>query len=180
VELDLIPRARAGDLGALEDLIGEYQLPVARFVVAQIGQGDEYLDLCQVIFVKMMRGLPRLKSTSGFEPWLYRIARNVCTDHLRRRRGKNRLFIPLSEEHEMVPAEPMHQLNPAVDSMQAAVGKLGAKHRQLLDLSMERPRTYAELARLTNLSVAAVRNRLFRTRERLKKLVGRGEDIDET
>jgi len=177
VDQDLILRARSSDLAALEDLICEYQLPIGRFVVSQIGWGDEYLDLCQVIFVKMMRGLPRLESASEFEPWLYRIARNVCTDHLRHRRRQGRLFVPLAEEHQEVPAEPVDQANPALDSMQAAVGKLGPKHRELLDLSMQRPRTYEELARLTNLSVAAVRNRLFRARERLKKLLGRRKGL---
>ena len=76
----------------------------------------------------------------------------------------------------MLPAEPSAQTNPAVDSMEAAVRSLGTKQRELLDLAMERPRTYEELARLTHLSVAAVRNRLFRARERLRKLLRHGKD----
>jgi RNA polymerase sigma-70 factor (ECF subfamily) len=180
VDQDLILRARLGDLRALEELIGEYQLPVGRFVVSRIGPGEDYLDLCQIIFVKMMHGLPRLKSASLFEPWLYQIARNVCTDYLRRRGRHRGLFTALEPEHELLPAEPSAQGSPAADSLEAAVRSLGTKQRELLDLAMERPRTYEELARLTHLSVAAVRNRLFRSRERLRKLLRRGKDVDDT
>ncbi len=180
VSPDLIGRARSGDLGALEALIGEYQLPVGRFVVSQIGPDDDALDVCQTIFVKMMRGLPRLESSAVFEPWLYRIARNVCIDHLRHRRSHRRLFVPLTEAHDMEAGAEGATLSRELESLEGAVKALGASHRQLLDLSLERPRTTEELARLTSSSVAAVKNRLLRARERLRKLVRRGKDTDES
>jgi RNA polymerase sigma-70 factor (ECF subfamily) len=175
VSPELILRARAGDDVAQEALIRVYQEPVGRFVVSQVGNRDEYLDLCQVVFVKMLRGLPRLKSPEAFEPWLYRIARNVCTDHLRRRGVRQRHLVPLASHHEQVPMEPPRS-SPELDSLRSAVDRLAPNQRQLIDLSMEQPRSYDELAGLTNSSVGSVRNRLSRARERLKKMMRFGKE----
>ena len=91
---DILAQARRGDLRALEALIRTYQVPVGRFVISLLGPDGDYLDVCQITFLQMMRGLPRLRDAEVFEPWLYRIARNACTDHLRRRR-RDRQNAPL-------------------------------------------------------------------------------------
>jgi RNA polymerase sigma-70 factor (ECF subfamily) len=102
----MITAARAGDERAMEELIREYQGRVAKFVIAQCGE-DHYEDVCQTIFVKMVLGLPRLKSAEMFEPWLFKIARNACMDHLRRRMLWLRIFDSYQPWHETV-AQPVH------------------------------------------------------------------------
>ena len=56
----------------------------------------------QMVFVKMVRALGRLKAPDQFESWLFRLARNTCIDHLRRQKLR-RIFIPFAPEHENVP-----------------------------------------------------------------------------
>jgi RNA polymerase sigma-70 factor (ECF subfamily) len=170
VSAELILRARAGETAALEALIVSRQQQMGRFVVSQLGTRDDALDVCQVVFVKMVRGLPKLASIEGFEPWLYQIARNACSDHLRRKRREAQVFIPLSEIHAEV-SDPPTPDSRADERIGAALEQLAPSHRRVVDLSLEKSRTYEELARLTHVSVPAVRNRLFRARERLRQLL---------
>ena len=185
-----ILRARAGDERALEDLIRQYQQPVAGFIAVRVTDRQAIPDLCQSAFVKMVLSIGKLQSADAFEPWLFRIAENVCRDFLRRERWRRRLFVALKQEQEMLGAVPAAEASP-LDSQIAALrlglDQIDVRQRKLLALSMEpsreqpgeRPRSYRELAELTHLSVPAVKSRLFRARATLRRLVGRGETDNE-
>ncbi|HKD65362.1 MAG TPA: sigma-70 family RNA polymerase sigma factor [Candidatus Binataceae bacterium] len=171
--------ARAGDERAMEELIREYQGRVASFVIAQNGE-DHYEDLCQTIFVKMVLGLARLKSAEMFEPWLFRIARNVCMDHHRGRMRWLRIFDPYQPWHDTIAQADSDFKTERMDAVNHAFAQLSASQRRLLSLSLERPRSQKELARLTGISTAALKLRLFRARERLRQILLRGKILDET
>jgi RNA polymerase sigma-70 factor, ECF subfamily len=118
----------------------------------------------------MALSLPRLNSVV-FEAWLFKIARNVCRDHLRRLIIRS-LFVPLSRHHEAIPIDQEPE-NPRTNpnALDGALKKLSGKQRQLIDLLRAREYSYEELARLTKSSVRAVAGRLFRARARLRKLM---------
>jgi RNA polymerase sigma-70 factor, ECF subfamily len=169
-----ILRARSGDQSAQEDLVREYQDRVARLVASRIGGIESCEDLCQTIFVKMVLSLPRLRSVGTFEPWLFRIAHNVCNDHLRRLRWRRRLFIPLKDKHQLVASVVPEEPAQGAEAVRMAIRQLVPEQRSLVELSIEEPRSYEELAALSQMSVTSVRSRLFRARERLRRLLGNG------
>ncbi len=179
IPAEQILRARAGDQRALEDLIRAYQQPVAGFVSVRIGDRSAIQDVCQGIFVKMVLSLPRLRSVETFEPWLFRIAENACRDFQRRERWRRRLFVPLARGHDAAGPEEsspsVQQAELAQRRLETGLAQLGAGQRQLLTLSIERPRSYEELAALSDLSVGALKSRLFRARAWVRRLLGRGE-----
>ncbi|HTW89828.1 MAG TPA: sigma-70 family RNA polymerase sigma factor [Candidatus Binataceae bacterium] len=174
IPLAIVAQARAGDERALEDLIRRYQGRIARFVIAQTGEHHDYEDLCQAIFVKMVLALPRLKRAEVFEAWLFRIARNVCIDHLRHRRWWQRIFVAYQTDHEPRAEESTRDEQRSAE-LGYAIDRLPAPERDLITLAREHEYGYRELARLSNLSVAALKSRLFRARARLRKLMADGD-----
>jgi RNA polymerase sigma factor (sigma-70 family) len=172
----LIARAQSGDNAALEELIRHYQGRIAAKVISVVGDDADWQDLCQRIFVKMVLGLPRLKTSSVFEPWLLRIARNECFDHLRRRRAR-RLFVPWEHTHDNLAAEE----SPRADSasrlavLDDAIAQLPAGQRELVTLMRTRKYSYQALAQLTGDSLGAIKSRLFRARQRLRHLIAQDE-----
>jgi RNA polymerase sigma-70 factor, ECF subfamily len=172
---ELILRARAGDPAATEDLIRAYQRRIAGFAIAHTGERDDYEDLCQKIFVKMVLALPRLNSTETFEAWLFTIARNVCTDHLRARRGWRALFVNYEAEHESVAAPQVAGDGVDGDEVNRAMARMPEDQRDLLKLAIGEDRSYEEMARISNISLAALKSRLFRARKALRELLTEGE-----
>ncbi|HEX3652227.1 MAG TPA: sigma-70 family RNA polymerase sigma factor [Rhizomicrobium sp.] len=167
--LALIAQAGSGDRRAMEQLIVHYQQRIARFVIVQTKDDVHYEDLCQKVFVKMVLSLPRLRAPEHFEGWLFQIARNVCRDHLRARTGWRRLFTAFEPLHETV-ASPEQQPDRSA-AMEAQIGQLPPPQREALRLSLEAPRSYEEMARLSHSSVSAVKSRLHRARENLRALL---------
>jgi RNA polymerase sigma-70 factor, ECF subfamily len=169
--IEWIAAARSGDESALEAVVRHYQDRIAGYVIALLGRDVADLDdLCQIIFVKMALALPRLRSPDAFEPWLFRIAANVCRDHVRRLKSQS-LFVPLSRDHESIAADPpAEETRERAAALEGALATLSSAQRELIGLVRARRYSYEELAQLTNSSVRAVAGRLFRARSRLRKL----------
>jgi RNA polymerase sigma-70 factor (ECF subfamily) len=164
---DRVRRAQRGDEAALRELIVAYQHRVAGFTYAITGRSDSVEDLVQMVFVKMARAIGRLNAPEQFEPWLFRLARNTCIDHLRRQKLR-RIFIPFAPEHENVP-EPSGAVDTEeLDALRHALAQLRPKDRALLALVQE-GRSHAEIAETFKTSVAAVKARLHRAREQLRE-----------
>jgi RNA polymerase sigma-70 factor, ECF subfamily len=166
---ELIVRAQAKDQQAMEQLIVAYQGRVAAMVISIVGD-DEWEDVCQQIFVKMVLGLRRLKRVDAFEPWLFRIARNSSFDHLRRRRIR-RFLIPWQKSHDSIAGEPEPQQNLKRAALNTAIALLPPDERELITLIRERPCSYSRLTERTGQSVSAIKSRLFRARRRLRQLM---------
>jgi len=167
---ELIARAQVGDEQAMERIIFAYQGRVGAMVISIMGNDDDWEDVCQQIFVKMVLGLRRLKRVDLFEPWLFRIARNAALDHLRRRRTR-RFLVPWQKSHDSIAAMPELELNLENAALDAAISQLPADQRELMVLIRDRHWKYSRISAITGQSVAAIKSRVFRLRRRLRRLV---------
>jgi RNA polymerase sigma-70 factor, ECF subfamily len=169
---DLVPLGRSGDRLALKLLIERYQNRMAMFVLSQTRDPNTVEDLCQAVFVKMVMGLPRLRDTGRFEPWLFQIARNVCRDHLRAALGWRRYFVPYEVAYERFA---ISEVASGENKLDDGVAQLAPKDRALLRLHFEEQKSYKELARLSNTSVSAIKSRLYRARRELRGFLVSGD-----
>lgn len=165
--VDLVRRAQRGDEAALHELIVAYQNRVAGFVFAITNRRDQVEDLSQQVFIKMVRAIDGLQAPSQFESWLFRLARNTCIDQLRRQRLR-RIFLPFAEEHENIPEPAGAVDSEELDALRHALAQLRPRDRALLALVQE-GRSHAEIAGILGSSVAAVKARLHRAREQLRR-----------
>ena len=168
----LVTKGKVGDSAAQEALIKHYQARIAGFVFACVSDSQAVEDLCQTIFFKMLMGLPRLKTEEKFESWLFRIARNTCFDHLRKRRLRG-IFLPWSEASDSS-ATPACLITDSLtdhraDSFRQALMRLPKRQRELVALLQDDRLSYEKLAEITNTSVGSVKSRLFRARRQLRK-----------
>src|ERR1700690_1983542 len=163
----LVRRAQSGEEAAMRELIVGYQRRVAGFAYAVTGRSDSVEDLAQMVFVKMARSIGGLKAPEQFESWLFRLARNTCIDHLRRQKLR-RIFTPFAPEHENVPEPDGVVDSEELDALRHALAQLRPKDRALIAL-VEEARTHAEIAGTFRTTVAAVKARLHRAREQLRK-----------
>jgi RNA polymerase sigma-70 factor, ECF subfamily len=164
---ELVVRAQDGVESAMEALVYRYQERIAGFVYSLVGRQDAVADLCHNVFVKMIVNIKRLRAAESFEPWLFQIARNVCFDHLRKERLR-RIFVPFERKHEQVAAEP-ERGDGRLEAFRRALAQLPARQRELIVLLEEKDFSYEELAQITRVSVSAVKSRLFRAREQLRR-----------
>lgn len=98
-ELALIQRCREGDLGAFEELYRAHAGRLYSVAVRLLGNAGDAEDLLQEIFLAAHRKLDTFRGEAALGTWLYRLATNLCLDHLRSKTGRsNQLTDSLEDE----------------------------------------------------------------------------------
>jgi RNA polymerase sigma-70 factor (ECF subfamily) len=89
-ELALVERCRGGDLGAFEEIYRAHSGRLFSVACRLLGNSADAEDLLQETFLAAHRKLDTFRGESALGTWLYRLATNLCLDHLRSRAGRSR------------------------------------------------------------------------------------------
>ena len=95
-ELSLVTAAKAGDIGAFEELVKRYDRNVFRIAQHITQNREDAEDVVQDAFLKAYQNLPNFQMQSKFYTWLVRIAVNEALMKLRKRRPER--FVSLDED----------------------------------------------------------------------------------
>src|SRR5215831_19309896 len=79
----LIQRFLAGEEAAFEGLVERYYQRIDRLAQHVVRHPMVAEDITQEVFLRAYRAIPRFRGEASFYSWLYRIAINLCLNHLR-------------------------------------------------------------------------------------------------
>ena len=176
-DVQLIQRVLDGDDTAFSALVRKYQRSVHALVWRKIGDFHIAEDITQDTFLKAYQRLSTLKKPQRFASWLYVIAANHCSTWLR----KKRLWTQSLEETNSAQLEKATYSGYVIaenermteETQREIVKKLLAKlqesERTVITLHYLGGMNYEEISEFLGVSVAAIKNRLYRARNRLKK-----------
>ena len=176
-DVQLIQRVLDGDDTAFSVLVQKYQRSVHALVWRKIGDFHIAEDITQDTFLKAYQRLSTLKKPQRFASWLYVIAANHCSTWLR----KKRLWTQSLEETNSAQLEKATYSGYVIaenertteETQREIVKKLLAKlqesERTVITLYYLGGMTYEEISEFLGVSVAAIKNRLYRARRRLKE-----------
>jgi RNA polymerase sigma-70 factor, ECF subfamily len=172
-DLELVERARAGDISAFETLVHRYTPRIHALVAGMIRDRDASEDVVQDVFFKVYRKLDGFEGKSRFYTWLYRVAYNTATDWLKKKRNDRSIEVEdLSQIEAETPGNaPDSDLREAElrRRLAAAVAELPPIFRDILVLREYERLSYEEIAEVLACSKGTVESRLFRARARLKE-----------
>ena len=80
----LVALIRRGHHGAFEALVQRYQPRLLAFCRHMLGSSEDAEDVLQEVFAASFNAICADERPINARPWLYRIARNRCLNHLRR------------------------------------------------------------------------------------------------
>jgi RNA polymerase sigma-70 factor, ECF subfamily len=86
-DMALAAQCAAGDAGAFEDLYRAHASRLFGLACRMVGRTDAE-DLLQDIFLTAHRKIGLYKGESALGTWLFRLASNLCVDHLRSRSAR--------------------------------------------------------------------------------------------
>jgi RNA polymerase sigma-70 factor (ECF subfamily) len=159
-----IARVLAGDSNAYEALVRRHEGVLYRHARGMGLDHDTCLDLVQDALVRAYEKLSDCRDPSRFRAWLFRIARNLCFDHLRKARHPT---LPLSSapEAESVADTRLDALEQSM--VHQALERLSPVLREAFLLKHDAGYTYEEIAEITGAGPSAVKMRVHRARVEL-------------
>ena len=171
-EAEWIQLAREGDQAAFGRLVAAYQTPVYNLAYRMLGSAAEAEDAAQEAFLRAYIHLKSYDPQRPFSTWLFSIASHYCIDQLRRRRIT---WLPLEDEFALpvrfTSANPGPEATAArreqQDQMQQLLDVLSPTDRAAITLHYWYDYSYQEIAQTLDLTVSAVKSRLYRARRAL-------------
>ncbi len=160
----LIAMARSGNPGAFETIVDRYQGRLLGFCRQMLGSTEDAEDVLQEVFVNAYRAMLADEREINLRPWLYRIARNRCLNHLRKPTAD------AQESMDMVPAIEASSTAERVHNREefrqllSDVKKLPETQRSALLLREMDALSYEEIAAAMDTTVPSVKSLLVRAR----------------
>jgi RNA polymerase sigma-70 factor (ECF subfamily) len=162
----------AGDTQGYAKLVERYRDRLGRYALRMLGNRADAEDALQDTFVRGYRSLARCNRPEGFGPWIFGILVNRCRTHAARRARRNDVIV--SNELAVADAAVPHSEERAAwrQAINWALERLPAEQREAFLLKHVEDLSYDEMEQLTGARAAALRMRVFRAREELRRLLG--------
>jgi RNA polymerase sigma factor (sigma-70 family) len=160
----LIAMARNGNPGAFEIIVDRYQGRLLGFCRQMLGSTEDAEDVLQEVFVNAYRAMLADEREINLRPWLYRIARNRCLNHLRKPSADAQESMDMVPEVEAAStAEKVHNRE-EFRQIISDVNKLPETQRSALLLREMDALSYEEIADAMETTVPSVKSLLVRAR----------------
>lgn len=176
-EQTLISRCLQGDTEAFRLLYERHHQRVFQLCWRISGDRHAAEDLCQDVFLRAYKHLPRFQLQSSFATWLHRIALNRALNYCRKR--KNRFVswdaVTLSKGNRAIAISQEPQPDDKLEQDETArllwqtLQELPEKYRTVLILQKFEERSVKEIAELLKETPSSVESRLYRAKVLLAK-----------
>ena len=186
-EAELLERCRRGQAEAWDELFDLHYAAAGRFVF-QLGADftrEDAEEICQEVFLSVIRNIDSFHGESQFQTWLFRIAANKACDFRERRNAAKRgsghapLSLQAEDPESGLTLDPPAEL-PGPDEVLMTAEKmalvrdtldqLGDPCREIIELRYLADLSYEELSRTLKLNPKTVSSRLSKCLDRLEGL----------
>lgn len=162
-------RCQTGDPEAFADLIAVMEKPLLYYATSLTGSQDAAFDVLQDVWLKVVRGIHKLKDPGSLKPWLYAITHGVAVDRIRRDYKRDK-----AEQTEL--DQSLGIEDPSFDEEDAAaihdaLSRLGVKHREVLVLHFLQDLSIVEIANVVGCSEGTVKSRIHYAKRQMKQIL---------
>ncbi len=170
----LLKNAGEGDQAAFLDLYDRYREPIFRFAYRLLGSVEVAEDVTHDCFLSLIRKPENFRAErASLKTYLYAAARNLAMKHFRNQ-GRETGLDEVSEEPKDSPKRgPLRRLLDEELAMQVrdAVFSLPPLQREALILFEYEGLSLNEVAQITGTDAGAIKARLYRAREGLRRIL---------
>lgn len=174
-ESALVAVLRAGDRETFRLLVERFQGLVGHLVFRLVREPDEREDLCQEVFLRVYRHLPRFRGDCRLSTWIAQITYNTCLNWLQKKRvqiyGRDASEgTSLDDLPGACPSpEEMATNQDLAERLEQEIMALPLPYRMILTLYHVQEMSYEEIGQVMGLPQGTVKSYLFRARRRLKE-----------
>ena len=188
-DAELIHRFLDGDITAFNRLTRKWESAAFNFILRYTGDREEAKDLCQKTFIRVYKGLRRLRERDRFPTWFYRIALNTCRDAARVRQRRPIISMDALEEDErdQVPElatsrlsspESIAHRKSVKELLNEALQSIPEEQRVVVVMKEYQGLKFSEIAEVLKVPMNTVKSRMYYGLNALKKVFDRW-NIDE-
>ncbi len=163
---ELIRAIARGEEKALRELIRRMQGRVYAYCYSLVGCQEDAEELTSEVFFQVWRSAKKFRGDSKATTWIFGIARNLCLNHLRKRKIQ---FMELLEADAVCEPEEEPECDPEL--IKRAMERLSPLHREVLYLAYYEELPYSSIGELLGIPESTVKTRVFNAKRRLREII---------
>ncbi len=171
---ELMRIVQGGDYSPASEIYDRYSGRIYNFAFRFLRNAEAAEDATQEVFVKMLKHANQFQGDAKLSTWLFSITANWCRDYLRKSDNKAKesddVLVTLPGPSDQSPDRKLEQRENE-QRVRRALEALTAEQREAILLSRYQGLSYAEIAQIAGCSEGAVKTRVFRAMETLKKML---------
>jgi RNA polymerase sigma-70 factor (ECF subfamily) len=170
----LLRQAHQLDEKALAEVFDRYYVPIYRYIYHHVGHVETAEDLTGEVFQRLLAQLQARRGPDRhLKAWLFQVASNLVVDESRRLVHRDHLALDETVHASDVNVDEQAQQSILAEHTRAALQKLTPKQRSIILLKFVEGLENAEVARILNMPVGAVKSLQHRALDALRRhLVG--------
>jgi len=173
---ELVRRVGEGDALAVEALVARKLPRMTSLAHRLLGDRAEAEDVVQELFLRVWKSAAAWRpGAARFDTWMHRVAYNLCTDRMRKRRE-----VALPETWDAPDPQPLADAAISAEQQSDAVGRalaaLAPRQREAIVLTYYQELPNRDAAALMGIGVDALESLLARGRRALKARLEEGDD----
>ncbi len=165
----LMEQARQGDRDACWRLIGPHRGLVYATAFGMLKNIEQAEDLLHEVLVQATASIGGLRNPSRLPGWLHTMTRNMAMDLIRREQRRRQAHAGAARQATVLPVADWTEKEHWLVTMEEAIHELPEPFRVVLALKYMNDYSCAQIAGILDLSVPAVKSRLFEARKLLRK-----------
>jgi RNA polymerase sigma-70 factor, ECF subfamily len=148
---------------AFRKILAKYQEKLYWHIRRMVLVHEDTDDVLQITFIKIWKGLPGFRETSGLFTWMYRIATNEAITFLKARQRERAMISddPDDSIKGRLKSDPYFDGDDLFLKLQDAISKLPPKQKTVFQMKYFDEITYEEMASILGTSVGALKASYF-------------------
>ncbi|GAB3552075.1 RNA polymerase sigma factor [Spirosoma fluminis] len=155
-----------------ETLYNRYVSKVYRRCLSLTKDSAQAEDFTHDIFLRVHGNLGSFKENSAFSTWLYSISYNYCMDQLRYANRTSTVSIEQDQEYTWSDSSEQETTEFRLQHLAQVMGTISPEETLMLRLKYEQGLDIREIAEQFGLKDSAVKMRLKRTRDKIRRMYG--------
>jgi len=172
-DIELIRKLQGGDSQPVSVLMDRYGRDLMHYLASILNNREKAEDAFQETWSRVLRSIRRFDPNQPFGPWLFRIARNLAYDQLRRERRWRFWFRQPREETPILEPSTESGFDRRLldrDLARTLLARLEPMYREILWLRFFKDKSYEEIAEHCDLPLGTVKTRLRRALQKAGEL----------
>lgn len=167
----LVTRCQRGEREAFDELIRAWERRLFIYVRKLVSDEEAAWQILQDVWLRVVRGIARLRDPQRFRPWLYQLTRRAVMDHLRVDYSRESFLeddaVPTVEDPSIGRFDDAERVHRAMDDLPPA-------SREVLTLFFLNDLSIGETAEVLGIPPGTVKSRLHKAKGALRRALDAG------
>jgi len=163
---DMLSGKRSEAESAFAELYARYSQRIFAYCLRVTGHSEDAKDIFQETFLKFFDSAKDHHKVDNVPAFLLTIGRNICINHKRNRKPNFSI-----EDFHTWTNDSDYERNEMLQLLASALELLETEYREAFVLRLYQGLSYPEIAKITGETTSAIKNRVWRAKEKIKEIL---------